>query len=396
MQKDNRSHDIGKNFFSKEVSFKNIDLPPQVTLALSKLRSAGHIALIVGGWVRDSLLGFAPRDIDIITDASCHNIAHIFPNSHKVAGRFPHVVICVNKMYLEISTFHVPDVQERLLSEDNGPDDMCRIAALIQLDAPTRDFTINALYYCNISKKIFGCGNSYSDLDKKIIRFVGSPDSYIDSNPTSMLRAVRLAKTLSFRIDDDAKKKISQLSTKLSSLLIDRASVEIIKHLNCGKSIECLRAMCAYGLEANVFPYLSSILNNNEPFAISSLRCIDRAATQGARFSIEFILAAMLWSTVSDEVKNYRGALSNTYLNIFSTKLSLLAQENSIVHKFSSGILDVWHGHLLLLQALGSVSQAMLSSKNFLMCFNFLLLRVENNEIDAELLVPLERLMKVG
>jgi len=104
----------------------------------------------------------------------------------------------------------------------------------------------------------------------------------------------------------------------------------------------------------------------------------------------------MLWSTVSDEVKNYRGALSNTYLNIFSTKLSLLAQENSIVHKFSSGILDVWHGHLLLLQALGSVSQAMLSSKNFLMCFNFLLLRVENNEIDAELLVPLERLMKVG
>ncbi len=208
-----------------------MNIPKQVILALSVMRQAGYEAYIVGGCVRDFLLGRIPSDYDITTNALPDQTQKIFSNFRciDIGKKHGTIAVMINDMQIEITTYRI----DGSYTDKRHPETVS-FSSHLNDDLSRRDFTINAMAY-NEQDGIVDCYNGQHDLAGHIIRCVGEPQKRFDEDALRIMRAVRFASQLEFTIDTLTEKYIFELKDTLKLISVERLRVELQK-LICGKS----------------------------------------------------------------------------------------------------------------------------------------------------------------
>lgn len=206
------------------------NLPEQVNFLLDKLNSAGYEAYIVGGCVRDLLLDKTPNDFDITTSADPNQIMEVFKEHKLLTVGLKHgtITVVLNKAPYEITTYRI----DKDYSDNRHPDTVEFTKNLID-DLARRDFTINAMAY-NHEQGIIDSFDGQKDLASHIIRTVGDPEKRFNEDALRILRALRFASTLDFKIEEKTAKSISQNYRLISNISKERITTEL-KKLICGK-----------------------------------------------------------------------------------------------------------------------------------------------------------------
>lgn len=211
----------------------DIKLPPKVDYILQKLESNGYEAYIVGGCVRDHLLGQEPHDWDICTSAKPENILELFSRYQTNLRGLKHgtITVIIQHEYFEITTFRVDGVYS-----DNRHPDGVEFVEELQGDLSRRDFTINAMAY-HPERGLQDFFHGQDDLNQKVIRCVGVPDNRFQEDALRILRGLRFASVLGFSVETETSASIHRNKDRLTTIAVERFRLELIKLLS-GKGAE--------------------------------------------------------------------------------------------------------------------------------------------------------------
>jgi hypothetical protein len=184
---------------------------------LDKLHEAGHSAFLVGGGVRDALVGLKPKDFDVATDASPETIRALFRNSRIIGRRFRLVHVVYGREIIEVATFRAAhDTGEGGEIGAAGRIVRDNVFGTIEEDAYRRDFSVNALYYNIADGSVVDYVGGLTDLDKGVFKLIGEPKTRCEEDPVRVLRAVRLAAKLKFDIEPSTLEAMRATSRELS------------------------------------------------------------------------------------------------------------------------------------------------------------------------------------
>ncbi len=218
---------------------------------IRRLRSAGYDAYIVGGAIRDVILGRKPKDIDIVTDAHPQEVRKLFFKSRIIGNRFKLVHVYSGAAYYEVATFR---------AESENSNEFGTIAE----DVMRRDFTMNALYYNPINEELIDFIHGFDDIRKKIIKPIIPLEVIFSEDPVRMLRAVKYAAVFNLHIPAPMKKKIVQQASLLTSISASRLSEEFLKIIKSGSSYHCFNAFETYHLLEYFVPSFHDIINDTQ------------------------------------------------------------------------------------------------------------------------------------
>lgn len=243
-------------------------ISPSALKVLYGLKDAGYVAYLAGGGVRDLLLERTPKDFDVATSATPEEVRKVFRNSRIIGRRFRLVHVFFHNETIEVSTFRAPTPS----AEDAPTDDHTFLAkdGLVlrdnlfgtpEEDALRRDFTINALFYNIADFTLIDYVNGRRDLENRIIRVIGNPELRFTEDPVRILRAIRFAAILDFRIEPSAGEAIRQHAARLEGCSSSRLYEEIQKLLSCGKSEQVFSLCCELDVFEHLFPELGAWLN---------------------------------------------------------------------------------------------------------------------------------------
>ncbi len=210
-----------------------IIIPSQVETVIEKLRNCGQEAFIVGGCVRDSVMGLTPHDWDVATSARPNEIKAAFSGFRLVETGIKHgtITVLMDKMPIEVTTYRVDGEYS-----DNRHPDQVHFTRSLKEDLSRRDFTVNALAY-NHAEGIIDCFNGLEDIEKEQIRCVGEPDLRFQEDGLRILRALRFASVLGFSIEETTAKSILRNDALLDFIAKERINAEFTKLL-CGKNVK--------------------------------------------------------------------------------------------------------------------------------------------------------------
>jgi len=222
---------------------------------LKKLRSAGHKAYFAGGCVRDMLLNLESTDYDIATDASPQQVSDIFPRTIMVGARFGVAMVATrgkdgNDQIVEVTTFR----DDLSYSDGRRPDGVRFVSP--EEDASRRDFTINGMFYDPVSDEIIDYVGGREDLDKGILRTIGTPEKRFAEDYLRMLRAVRFASRLEFTLKDHTREEIIRNASKITSISGERIYEEIGLTLGSKNRLKGLVMLRELGLAEHILPEL--------------------------------------------------------------------------------------------------------------------------------------------
>ncbi len=240
-----------------------------------KLQMSGAEAYIVGGAVRDLMLGRQPKDFDIATSASPRQIQRMFWNARIIGKRFKLVHLVFKDKILEVSTFR---------SGEEADEGNNNIFGTIDQDAKRRDFTINALYYDPVSKQLLDFNNAMDDFKQKKIRSIIPLNLTFKEDPVRMIRAVKYSVTTGFKLKWDVRSAIKKQAPELSRISTSRLTEEVNKILASGDSAAIFHELQRYKLLVFLLPCFS--VYSNFPQVRQSLQQLDEqvnAAKRGER-----------------------------------------------------------------------------------------------------------------
>ncbi len=244
------------------IDMRDIDL--DAIWAIRKLKQSGAQAYIVGGAIRDLLLGRKPKDFDIATSASPRQVQKMFWNARIIGKRFKLVHLIFKDKVLEISTFR---------SGEDGSDGPSTIYGTAEQDAKRRDFSVNSLYFDPIDGTIIDYNHAMDDFKKERIRSVlPLPESFIE-DPVRMVRAIKYAVTTGFSLQGSVKRTIKRYANELARVSTSRLTEEVVKILGSGASAPILRELQRYRLLVYMLPCLS--VYTDFPEVNTSLRALD-------------------------------------------------------------------------------------------------------------------------
>jgi poly(A) polymerase len=354
------------------------------------LQSHGHKAYVVGGAVRDLLIGAEPKDFDVATDATPEQIRRYFRRSRIIGRRFQIVHVMMGQETLEVTTFR------GMLGDDAKTDEHGRVLhdnvfGSQAEDAARRDFTANALYYDPATEAVVDYHHGVADLKQKTLRMIGEPRKRYREDPVRMLRAVRLAAKLGLLIDPAARKPIREMAELLENVPPARLFDEMLKLLTSGHSVKCLTQLREEGLHHGLLPLLDVILEQpmGEKFVMLSLGNTDARVKQGKPISPGFLFATLLWHEVLaqwDKIKG-KGELSNipALYAAMDDVLDSQAEKLAITRRIAGDIKEIWALQPRFESRAGKRPYALLEQPRFRAAYDFLVLRAEAGEIDGEL-----------
>jgi poly(A) polymerase len=246
------------------ISRKNID--EEALKVLYRLHRQGFLAYLVGGGVRDLLLGKTPKDFDIATNAHPHEIKNLFRNSRIIGSRFRLVQVFFHGgKIVEVSTFRSRSEYEEVQNEE-GKTIRTESFGTPDEDALRRDITINGLFYNIEDFSIIDYVGGMSDLKRKIIRTVGNPNERFQQDPVRMIRVLRHAARTGFGIEDQTYQAILRHREEIRKCSPSRVRDEFIRELKEGSAQSSLDLMLQTGLLFSIFPDLSRVLGARNPY----------------------------------------------------------------------------------------------------------------------------------
>ncbi len=392
-------------------------LDDRAVKVVNTLQDAGYEAYVVGGAVRDLLLGHRPKDFDVATNATPEQVKGLFRRAFIIGRRFRivHVVHGRGREHevVEVSTFrayldpnaaeqvsspekstrnalqdksHVVDAAGRVLRDNVwGPQDE---------DAARRDFTINALYYDPRRQLVIDYHHGIADARKRVLRMIGDPETRYREDPVRIIRVVRFAAKLGFEIEPATRLPILRMADLLANVPTSRLFDEMIKLLQTGHALSSLEELRKQGLHRGVFPVLDAVLDDahrhdgREKFIKLALGDTDRRVNEGKPVAPSFMLACMLWHDVlkrADEARR-RGepviqALQMAVDAVFDARIGDISGRG----KLAADMREIWLMQPRFERRTPSSAFALVSQPRFRAGFDFLRLRADAGEIDDEL-----------
>lgn len=270
---------------------------------IKKLQKNGFNALIVGGAVRDLIIGVKPKDFDVVTNAKPEQIKKVFRRSRIIGKRFRLVHVYVKDETIEVSTFRstsssnvIVDTLGRI-TRDNSFGDQDQ-------DANRRDLSINALYLDPINDKVFDYHNGVSDITNQIIRMIGDTPERYREDPVRMLRVLRFSVKLNFKIEKETYVNIKKYAALISGVPKSRLVDEVIKLLLTGNAMKGIKALWETELYIFALPFLKDVFSSqifpNSQLSLTNFlevafQLVDRRVHEKKTTSVGFIFACLLW-----------------------------------------------------------------------------------------------------
>ena len=288
------------------VSRKNIS--KNAVKVLYQLHQSGYQAFLVGGGIRDLLLGLKPKDFDVATNASPEQVRQVFRNCRLIGRRFLLAHVHFGQEIIEVATFRKQHDESGDGVIENGCIIRDNVYGTIDEDACRRDFTINALYYDISNFSLLDYADGMADLQAKIIRLIGNPVERYQEDPVRMLRAVRLAAKLGFEIEPETAKAIHQFNHLLENTHAARLYEEVLKMFLGGYAYPSFVKLREFGLFKRLFPQTEACLD--DPIALAlveqALKNTDERVAADKSVTPAFLLAALLWFPILRLIPEYR------------------------------------------------------------------------------------------
>ena len=345
---------------------------------IEDLRKNNFQAYLVGGCVRDLLCGIEPKDFDIATNATPNEIKKIFKASRIIGKRFKLVHIYNRSDLIEVATFRSGDDRTNdgsLITDQSGKILRDNIWGTLEQDTFRRDFTINALYYCPITKKIEDHNNGIKHIHEKIIVSIGDPKKRFEEDPVRSLRAIRFSNKLEFKIDKNIKEAIYEKGHLLSNISNARLFDEFCKIFLNGMAEKNFNKLTSFGL--NKFLILTSPKKNEftSRLIIEALRNTDKRLKNNQSVTPGFLIAAVLWPEILEKSMK-KGAINlRKFFRSMDQVLRKQQQITAIPRKFHGYIKDIWVLQLKLHSRIGKQPYKTLKHPRFRAAYDFLLLR---------------------
>jgi poly(A) polymerase len=379
------------------------------------LKRGGFEAFIVGGAVRDLLVGLRPKDFDVATNATPEQVKTLFRRAFIIGRRFRivHVIYGRGREHevIEVSTFrahldaslaeqvggnertskselagmkHAVDASGRVLRDNVwGP---------IEEDAARRDFTINAMYYDPETQVVVDYHNGIKDAKKKIIRMIGNPALRYREDPVRIIRAVRFAAKLSalgFKFEGNTVAPLREMKGLLADVPQSRLFDEMLKLLQTGHALASIEQLKFLGLGTGIYPLLDVVVETaDEPFLNLALLDTDRRVGEGKPVAPSFLLSCVLWPDVRDgwarrikRGEHVMPALQDAIDDAFNAKIGDVSGRG----KLGGDMRDIWSMQPRFEKRVGSSPYSLLEQPRFRAGFDFLRLRAQTGEIDLEL-----------
>ena len=373
---------------------------------LHRLKDAGYASLLVGGCVRDLLLGREPKDFDVVTDARPEEIRKLFHNARVIGRRFRLVHVRYGRDIVEVATFRaIPrDISEESIPRDEEEGPGAENANMLELgshnvfgtqeeDAVRRDFTVNALYYNIRDFSVMDYVGGTEDLKRGVLRVIGDPAIRYREDPVRMLRAVRFAAKLGFKIEDKTAAPIRDLAPLLASVPAARMFEEVLKLFHGGYALETYELLRHYGLFQYLFPRTEKSLEREESgFPVTliprALANTDARLSEDKPVTPAFLFAALLWEPVREETGALMARGMNSYDAVQRAAERVLReqlQHVSIPKRFSVPMREIWSLQSRFERRAGQQAFRLLENKRFRAAYDFLLLRAETGEADRGL-----------
>jgi len=353
------------------------------------LQQQGHKAYVVGGAVRDLLIGAEPKDFDIATDATPDEIRRAFRRSRAIGRRFQIVHVMMGQETIEVTTFRgMLDANTK--TDEHGRVLHDNVFGSQADDAARRDFTANALYYDPATEAVIDYHHGVGDLKQKTLRMIGEPRTRYREDPVRMLRAVRLAAKLGLIIDPAASKPIREMAELLENVPPARLFDEMLKLLTSGHSVNCITRLRDEGLHHGLLPLLDVILEQplGEKFVMLALADTDDRVRAGKGISPGFLFATLLWHEVLahwEKLKAAGEAKIPALYQAMDTVLDVQGEKLAITRRIAGDIKDIWSLQPRFESRAGKRPYGLLEHPRFRAGYDFLLLRAESGEIEVEL-----------
>lgn len=357
---------------------------------ISKLHGAGFYAYLVGGGVRDLLLGLCPKDFDVATDAHPQQVRRLFENSRIIGRRFRIVHVYFPEGYIEVATFRAAsradlNQQGRIVADNTYGN--------IEEDAFRRDFTANALFYDTDAGQVLDLVEGRRDIEAKLLRVIGDPELRFREDPVRMLRAVRLAVKLDFEIERHTKNAIPRLCHLLSGVPPARLFDEVLKLFHGGFALQTFQSLCEHGLFGHLFPLTEKVFTQATSDGFSklvrlALQNTDERIHAGKPVTPAFLYAVLLWPPLRDLSKQLElDNLAPKIAHEAAAKNTLLSQlqHTSIPRRFTCSIRDIWDLQHRFYYRRGQRALRLYQHPRFRAAYDFLCLRVGAGEPVDEL-----------
>ena len=366
---------------------------------LYRLRDAGFRSCLVGGGVRDLLLGREPKDFDVATDAHPDDVRRLFRNCRLIGRRFRLAHVTFRREVIEVATFRAPfdaeNEEGNVELSDDGRILRDNCYGTIEQDAWRRDFTVNALYYDIADYSVLDFTNGVRDLHEGVLRLIGDdPEQRLREDPVRMLRAVRFAAKLGLRIAPEVDEVLHRHATLMSSAAPARLFDEVLKLFHSGAAVTCLDELERFGLFEAMFPQTAACFAEPDQgpmvraFLVEALKNTDLRVRDDLGVHPAFLYAALLWAPMQRELKTCLETEEEpvaAWQKAASIVLERQSQRVTIPRRFALVVREIWELQDRLPRSKGARAARLLTHPRFRAGYDFLCLRARAGQADPAL-----------
>jgi poly(A) polymerase len=362
------------------------DISVNALKVLNRLHKANYEAYLVGGGVRDLLLGLHPKDFDVATNATPEQVKRLFRNCRIVGRRFKLAHILFGHEIIEVATFRAHHDQSSAHGKQHESGMLVRdnVYGTLEEDALRRDFTINALYYSSDDFTLRDFTGGLNDLEKRQLRLIGDPLTRYKEDPVRMLRAIRLAVKLALKIESKTAKPIAANASLLTNVSAARLWDESHKLLLAGYAEKTVEQLIHYRLFEYLFPATFQCVQQDNTgryriFINAALRNTDLRIKDDKPVTPAFLYAVFLWQPLIERAAQLtQQGMSNNdaYHKAMSHVISEQSQYIAIPKRFALVMRDIWALQPRL-EHRTHKSFRLLEHPKFRAAYDFLVLRAE-------------------
>lgn len=380
------------------ISRSNID--KHALKVLYRLHKSGFHACLVGGAVRDLLLGIEPKDFDIATDATPEQVNKLFRNCRIIGRRFRLAHVHFGRLIIEVATFRADHESSQLgVLDESGRIVRDNVYGGLADDVWRRDFTANALYYDISDFSVIDFVSGFEDIKKRRLHLIGDAETRYREDPVRMLRAIRFSAKLGFHIDKASEVPIHTLGHLLQDIPAARLYEEVLKLFHSGHAVQSFELLQEFDMLQYLFPEATASIDQNpgvKDMLMIAMKNTDDRIKNDQRVTPAFLFAALLWHPVNSKVKDYMDKGMPYSVAIQKTATRVLSQQSqsvSIPKRFTSTMRDIWGLQTRFHYRAGKRAQSVLEHEKFRAGYDFLCIRAQSKEVSeqGDLLADLDK-----
>ena len=371
------------------------DVSPAAVSIIRTLQGSGFQAEMVGGCVRDLLLGWSPKDFDVVTNATPDQIKKLFRRARVIGRRFQLVHVRIGREVIEVSTYRGSDTGRQEQRRGRAKEKMAanNVFGRRDEDVLRRDFTINALYYDPVKEVVTDYVDGLGHIQERRLEIIGDPRQRFSEDPVRMLRAVRFKAKLNLRLDAKMEKLLPRMAGTLIAVSPPRLFEEIIKVLHNGYGAVGFQALDHYGLLRFLFPSATRHFNEQDLIKKNglipcALRNTDQRVADRKPVISPFLFSVLLWRQVEQAWHMKSGGNRSIYENLHRSADRVLEELHPTVRiprRISAVMIEIWELQIRLEQRRPRTIKRLLSHRRFRAAYDFLLLRAGSGEVSDTL-----------